>query len=78
MEHDDAPGGDLTYRIIGFAMRVHRRLGPGLLESVYGKCLCYELARAEIQFQRQVPLVVRYDDALLDAATSQISSWTIR
>jgi GxxExxY protein len=66
MEHDDAPGGELTYRIIGLAMRVHRRLGPGLLESVYEKCLCYELARADIPFQRQVPLPVHYDDVLLE------------
>jgi GxxExxY protein len=66
MEHSDAPGGELTYRIIGLAMRVHRRLGPGLLESVYEKCLCYELTRAEMLFQRQVPLPVHYDDVLLD------------
>jgi GxxExxY protein len=66
MEHNDAPGSELTYRIIGLAMRVHRRLGPGLLESIYEKCLCYELARAELQFQRQVPLPVHYDDTVLD------------
>jgi GxxExxY protein len=66
MEHDNAPSSELTYRIIGLAMRVHRRLGPGLLESIYEKCLCYELVRAEIPFQRQVPLSVHYDDALLD------------
>jgi GxxExxY protein len=66
MEHDDSPGGELTYRIIGLAMRVHRRLGPGLLESVYEKCLCYELTRAEMPFQRQVPVPVHYDDVTLD------------
>jgi GxxExxY protein len=66
MEHDNAPGGELTYRIIGLAMRVHRHLGPGLLEAVYEKCLCYELAHAEMPFRRQVPLPVHYCDALLD------------
>lgn len=66
MQHDNAPDGELTYRIICLAMRVHHRLGPGLLESIYEKCLCYELARAEIPFRRQVPLPVRYDDAILD------------
>ncbi len=66
MEHSDAPDGKLTYRIIGLAMRVHRHLGPGLLESIYEKCLCYELTRAELQFQHQVPLPVHYDDAVLD------------
>ena len=57
---------DLTHRIIGLAMRVHRRLGPGLLESVYERCLCHELGKEGIAFQRQVPLPVPYDDILLD------------
>ena len=62
MEHRS----DLTYRIIGLAMRVHRRLGPGLLESVYELCRCYELSQAEIPFQRQAPLPVHYRDVLLE------------
>lgn len=66
MKRLDAPGSQLTYRIIGLAMRVHRRLGPGLLESVHERCLCHELTQAGIPFQRQVPLPVRYDDTLLD------------
>lgn len=52
---------DLTYRIIGLAMRVHRALGPGLLEGVYQRCLCYELAKAEIPFADQVQVPIRYD-----------------
>ena len=59
-------GGDLTQRIIGLAMRVHGRLGPGLLESVYDRCLCYELGRSGISFERQAPLPVRYDDVVID------------
>jgi GxxExxY protein len=59
-------GGDITRQIIGLAMRVHRRLGPGLLESVYEACLCYELRRSDIPFQRQVRLPVLYDDVQLD------------
>ena len=59
-------GSDLTHAIIALAMRVHSRLGPGLLESVYEKCLCHELTRADITFRRQVPLPVEYDDVLLD------------
>jgi GxxExxY protein len=66
MEHDNGPGNELTYRIIGLAMRVHRHLGPGLLESVYEKCLCYELVQAEMPFRRQVPLPVHYGNTLLD------------
>ena len=55
------PGHDLTYRIIGLAMRVHRALGPGLLESVYERCLAHELAKAAIPHARQVALPVIYD-----------------
>ena len=59
---------DLTYRIIGLAMRVHRRLGPGLFEAVYETCLCHELDRAGIAFRRQAPLALEYDDVRLDCA----------
>lgn len=63
-----AHGGDLTYRIIGLAMRVHRRLGPGLLKNIYETCLCHELDRNEIPFRRQVSLPVTYDDVVLEVA----------
>ena len=66
MDQDPSLTNDLTHRIIGLAMRVHRRLGPGLLESVYERCHCHELAKDGIAFQRQVPLPVPYDDILLD------------
>jgi GxxExxY protein len=59
-------GSDLTHKIIGLAMRVHRKLDPGLLESVYEKCLAHEISRAGIAFRRQVPLPVSYDEVLLD------------
>ena len=41
---------------------MHRRLGPGLLESVYEAVLCYELERRGLSFQRQVPIPIAYDD----------------
>lgn len=47
-------------RIIGEAIEVHKALGPGLLESTYEACLCHELNLQGIQFQRQVPLPVKY------------------
>ena len=59
-------GSDITYRIIGLAMRVHRRLGPGLLEAVYEACLCRELEQASVPFHRQAPLPVTYDGVRLD------------
>ncbi len=61
-----AHGGDTTRVIIGLAMRVHRRLGPGLRESAYEACLYHEFQRAELPFRRQVPLRVCYDGVKLD------------
>src|SRR5471032_701998 len=43
---------DLSNRIIGLAIEVHRNVGPGLLESVYAECLSDELGQADIRFQR--------------------------
>ena len=55
----------LTGQIIQLAIKVHRRLGPGLLELVYEACLCWELEQAKLAHERQVPLVVRYEDVRL-------------
>jgi GxxExxY protein len=62
MATNTSPNAGITYRIIGLAMRVHRRLGPGLLKSAYHKCLCHELAEAEVPFSQHVRLPIRYDD----------------
>ena len=56
----------ITERIIGCAIEVHRGLGPGLLESAYEECLCYELAQAGMRFERQVKLRVAYKDVKLE------------
>jgi GxxExxY protein len=56
----------LTEKIIGFAIEVHRQLGPGLLESAYEECLCYELRQSGLVFRRQVPLPVVYKAIRLD------------
>ena len=56
----------LTERVIGLAIEVHRHLGPGLLESAYEECLCYELATHDIEFARQVPLPITYKEIKLD------------
>jgi GxxExxY protein len=56
---------DHTHEIIGLAMRVHSRLGPGLLESAYERCLCHELQRHGMAYARQVDLSIEYDDLLL-------------
>jgi GxxExxY protein len=57
---------DLSNRVIGCAIEVHRRLGPGLLESVYEQCLAHELSRNGIAFQLQHSLPVLYKDVRLD------------
>ncbi|MEW6128069.1 MAG: GxxExxY protein [Acidobacteriota bacterium] len=56
----------LTEKIIGFAIEVHRALGPGLLESAYEECLCYDLSQAGLRIERQVPLPVVYKSVKLD------------
>ena len=56
----------LTEKIIGFAIEVHRQLGPGLLESAYEECLCFELDQAGLAFRRQVSLPVIYKSVRLD------------
>ena len=58
----------VTDRIIGGAIEVHRHLGPGLLESAYEECLCYELNQAGLSFQRQVATPVNYKGLKLDCA----------
>lgn len=56
----------ITEKIIGAAISVHRVLGPGLLESAYEECLCYELSQIGLLFERQVSSPVRYKGVNLD------------
>jgi len=51
---------ELTERVIGAAIEVHRILGPGLLESIYEEALSYEFELQAIPFQRQVAIDVNY------------------
>jgi GxxExxY protein len=57
----------LSNRVIGAALKVHKELGPGLIESVYETCLCYELSKAGFVPERQVRLPIAYDGVFLDA-----------
>ena len=61
-----SPRDPLTERVIGLAIGVHRELGPGLLESAYEECLCFELEQAGIGYSRQEPLAVIYKGIRLD------------
>lgn len=57
---------ELTERIIGAAIEVHRVLGPGLLESVYEKALCHELKLRSLKFVQQVPIPLSYKGVNLE------------
>ena len=57
---------ELTKKIIGAAIEVHRALGPGLMESVYEECLCHELHLRGLSFQRQLSIPVLYKGVKLD------------
>ena len=59
---------ELTDKIIGAAIEVHRHLGPGLLESAYQECLCYELSRMGLAFTREVHLPLSYKGLQLDCS----------
>jgi GxxExxY protein len=62
-EYVDDP---LTRQIIGCAIKVHRSLGPGLLESAYQACLAYELTKGGLSVEREVPVPVLYDGVRID------------
>lgn len=56
----------LTNEIVGIAIKIHKSLGPGLLESVYEKCFCYELTKRNIKYKKQQIIQLIYDGLLLD------------
>ena len=60
------PITQLTQKIIGAAIEVHRHLGPGLFESAYETCLAYELEKAGLRVERQKPLSVTYKEIQLE------------
>lgn len=57
----------LTYKVVGCAIEVHKHLGPGLLESIYERCLIRELALNEIAWKSQVRVPIEYKGLQLDA-----------
>ncbi|MDL2213184.1 GxxExxY protein [Bacteroides sp. OttesenSCG-928-E20] len=66
MVHIDKETNELAYKVIGCAYKVHRSLGPGLLESAYEACLCYELDKENIKYEKQKELPVIYDEKKID------------
>ena len=61
------PVEDIAAQVVDAAFHVHRELGPGLLERIYELCLDHELSGRRLRVDRQVPVPVRYKDAMIDA-----------
>jgi GxxExxY protein len=59
---------DLGRQVVDSAFKVHKELGPGLLESVYETCLARELTKRNVDVNRQVPCPIFYDGEQIDAA----------
>ncbi|MEZ4949644.1 MAG: GxxExxY protein [Saprospiraceae bacterium] len=57
---------DLSYKIIGAAIKVHKELGPGLLEKVYEKLLTYELRKSGHKVENQLRVPVFYDNKVIN------------
>jgi GxxExxY protein len=56
----------LTTQVMDIAISIHRFLGPGLLESVYEKCFCYELEKRNIPYVKQKKIELIYDSLIID------------
>jgi GxxExxY protein len=59
---------EITGAIIDASLKIHKKLGPGLFESIYEELLCYELNVRGLKTERQVSLPVYYDDIRMDVA----------
>lgn len=59
---------EITSKIIGCAIKVHKTIGPGLLESAYEECLFYELKKEGLRVNRQVAIPLIYEDLKVDCA----------
>lgn len=57
---------EISNIVIGYAIKIHRKLGPGLLESAYRECLCYELRRAGLSVESEKPMPIVYEEVKLD------------
>lgn len=57
---------ELAFKVIGAAIEVHKKLGPGLLESAYQECLSFELNEMGLKVEREVPRPIVYKDIQLD------------
>jgi len=56
----------LAQEIVNISFSIHKALGPGLLESVYQKCFCYELSKRSIPFTREQMVPIKYEELVID------------
>ncbi|MBQ0062954.1 MAG: GxxExxY protein [Prevotella sp.] len=59
---------DISKIILDLCIKIHKTLGPGLLEKVYEECLCYEISKAGLDYERQKPIPIVYDGMEMDEA----------
>ena len=69
---------ELSFEIIGAAIEVHRVLGPGLLESAYEECLCYELRQKKFHIEQQIYLPMQYKDVVIKEKMYRVDIWVER
>ena len=72
---------ELSHRVIGAALSVHKTLGPGFLESIYEEGFCFELASMQIPFERQKAVAILYNGHVigehrLDVFVGDVLSWS--
>ena len=66
---------ELSFEIIGAAIEVHRVVCPGLLESAYEECVCYELRQKGFQLDQQLWLPMRYKDVIVKEDMYRLDIW---
>jgi len=59
---------EISYLVRGAIFKVYNNLGPGLFESVYESALFYELTKTDLQVQKQVEVIIPYEEIILDPA----------
>lgn len=57
---------EISYKVIGAAIELHKNLGPGLLESVYENALAYDLREAGLEVKQQIPMPLIYKEVKMD------------
>lgn len=64
--HKAMTENELSKIVVGLCLKIHKSLGPGLLESVYEEVLCYELTKLGLNFKRQQGIIVEYEGIKMD------------